>query len=168
PAEPAVPPSPDTGRAGWDAALLVPGTGPGGPGARVGLRLPRLPRALVREIAAREEQGPPSAGREWLLDNWPTVQRAVRHVRTGLRPADLEPLPRLAAGPLAGTVRAAAMAEAALGLGAGEFAPEELRLVVERGGAEPALTQAELWSLPNFLRLSALTRLEAQLPALPD
>lgn len=161
-------PSPDTGPAGWDAALLVPVTGPGGPGARVGLRLPRLPRALVREIAAREEQGPPSAGREWLLDNWPTVQRAVRHVRTGLRPADLEPLPRLAAGPLAGTVRAAAMAEAALGLGAGEFAPEELRLVVERVAAEQALTQAELWSLPNFLRLSALRRLEAELPALLD
>src|SRR5690606_41212981 len=32
----------------------------------------------------------------------------------------------------------------------------------------PAPTQAGLWSLPNFLRLGALRRLEAELPALLD
>src|SRR5690606_28275102 len=114
------------------------------------------------------EQGPPSTGREWLLDNWPTVQRAVRHVATGLRPADLRLLPRYAAGPLAGRYRAAAMAEAALDLAAGEFAPDELRLAVERVAATGTLTQAELWSLPNFLRLTALRRLEGRLDALLD
>lgn len=156
------------GRAGWEEALTAAVDVPRERTAPDRLDLPRVPRALVRALAAREEQGPPSTGREWLLDNWPTVQRAVRHVATGLRPADLRLLPRYAAGPLAGRYRAAAMAEAALDLAAGEFAPDELRLVVERVAATGTLTQAELWSLPNFLRLTALRRLEGRLDALLD
>ncbi len=158
----------DAGRAGWEAALLAPVEARGARRAPEPLRMPRVPRDLVKELAAREEQGPPSAGREWLLDNWPTVQRAARHVRTGLRPADLAHLPRLAAGPLAGTYRAAAMAEAALDLAGGEFSPDELRLVVGRVAEAGDLTQAELWSLPNFLRHGALRRLEAVIGVLQD
>ncbi|HEX7039652.1 MAG TPA: glucoamylase family protein [Trueperaceae bacterium] len=156
------------GRSGWEAALLAPVGSPRGRAEAPRLRPPRVPRDLVKELAAREEQGPPSVGREWLLDNWPTVQRALRHVRTGLTPADLGPLPRYVEGPLAGRYRAAAMAEAALDLAGGEFSPEELRLVVHRVAAADGLTQAELWSLPNFLRLVSLKRLEATLAALLD
>src|SRR5690606_3303858 len=166
--EGAMTPPTGAGRAGWEEALTAAVDVPRERTAPDRLDLPRVPRALVRALAAREEQGPPSTGREWLLDNWPTVQRAVRHVATGLRPADLRLLPRYAAGPLAGRYRAAAMAEAALDLAAGEFAPDELRLVVERVAAKGTLTQAELWSLPNFLRLTALRRLEGRLDALLD
>ncbi len=158
----------DAGRSSWEAALLAPVTGAKTATAQGRLALPSLPRGLVRAMASREESGPPSSGREWFLDNLPTIQRAVRHVRSGLRPPDLRPLPRLADGPLVGTYRAAAMAEAALTLAGGEFAPDELRLIVDRVALSRTLSQAELWSLPNFLRLSALRRLEANADALLD
>jgi len=60
------------------------------------------------------------------------------------------------------------MAEAALTLAGGEFAPDELRLIVDRVALSRTLSQAELWSLPNFLRLSALRRLETNADALLD
>ncbi|MFO7547216.1 MAG: glucoamylase family protein, partial [Trueperaceae bacterium] len=118
-------------------------------------------RKRAASMAALERDERASTGREWLLDNHATIERAVGTVREGMRPNVVRRFPRLVTGPLQGRLRPAALAAAVLSLSGSDVSFDLLRALIERLTATRDVARAELWALPALLRDAALARIES-------
>jgi len=132
--------------------------------------LERLPlyATLLRQahallVTTTEEAITLSYAAEWLLDNFYTVEQALRQVKIDLPATYYHELPKLTAGEEAGATAAAprihAVASAFLAREEFQFDSERLARYVTAYQQQADLTMGELWALPIMLRLLLLENL---------
>ena len=137
------------------------------PAARVepGTMLPVLKQwdafeATLRDIHrsfshASEEGDGISYAREWLLDNFYIIQRALHQVKEDLPPQYYGELPKLVTDRFAGLPRIYAIARAFATFTEGQVASPSAQAYLVRFQETIPLTMGELWAWPGMLRLCA-------------
>ena len=144
-----------------------------GPSLPVFAALPRLLRWVSTTRALFDSPRPEVLEHlktaDWFLDNHVHIQRAVRQVLADMPAGFLRRLPVLTQGPHAGCPRASVLAAALLQEAGLLPDAASARALVNEFQETAALTTAELWALPVFLRLGTLERLaEAIARVLPQ
>jgi len=105
---------------------------------------------------------------EWLLDNFYTVNQAVRQVRQDLPPGFYRELPKLDASAEHDLPRIFALARELTSSSESYLDPDRMRRFVAAYQTVCPLTMGELWGLPTMLRLATLERLARAATALVD
>ena len=105
---------------------------------------------------------------EWLLDNFYTVNQAVRQVRQDLPPGFYRELPKLDASAEHDLPRIYALARELTSSSEFTLDPDRMRRFVAAYQSVSPLTMGELWGLPTMLRLATLERLARAATALVD
>ncbi len=103
---------------------------------------------------------------EWLLDNFYTVNQAVRQVRQDLPPGFYRELPKLDTSADHDLPRIYALARELTSTPETLLEPDRMRRFVAAYQAVCPLTMGELWGLPTMLRLATLERLAQAATAL--
>jgi len=121
----------------------------------------REQQALLRDAyqyfaEVSEAQHALSYAAEWLLDNFYTVQQALRQVRKDMPVGYYEQLPKLGTSPLEGYPRIYALAREVLGYCESHLDLDQVTRFVHAYQQVTPLTMGELWALPTMLRLGVL------------
>ena len=114
-------------------------------------------RTLLEEHAAQGHHLSPAA--VWLIDNGMLIERQLDTVRSGLSRRYFEKLPRLRDEPLAGLPRIYGLAWAWVAHTDSGLDEDLLELFLSAYQSQRELTLAELWAIPNTLRVVLLENL---------
>jgi cyclic beta-1,2-glucan synthetase len=90
---------------------------------------------------------------QWLLDNYPVVEKQIRQIRDDLPPGFYRQLPKLSTGPLTGYPRVFGVAWAFVAHTDSNFDLEALRRFLAAYQSVQALTIGELWAVAITLRM---------------
>ncbi len=124
--------------------------------AQMGQKLKQAQRQ-IRAVFGRQESTAPET--EWLLDNFPIVEEALREIRQDLPRGYYARLPKLAAGPLAGYPRVYALSLSLIAHTDSGLDEGHILGFVQAFQSVTPLTIGELWAVPIMLRLALLENL---------